>query len=285
MTRDPITDARAAAARGDYESAITLLRPLAEAGDRDAQYELGFLAMTECDLISGREAFSLLMKAAEQGHAEAMYYLAIFPEFASEPFKSLLSEEETWRWLLRAAESGSVQAQYDAGASLATGDWGEGRVPQDLEAAIAWYRRAADAGHTEAQYNLGIMLVEGEGCERDLAAANEWLRRAVAGGHKYAERLLSDLDWQPKTSPMLIDRHGHPVTVGTKVRLLQVPSGVLDDLPDDERAEVMSMVGEVFEVEDVYEGRAFICKNWPDTPETFRSHCLYLDPREMEVVE
>jgi hypothetical protein len=46
--------------------------------------------MTECELISGREAFSLFTKAAEQGHAEAMYEFAKFPEFISEPFKSPL---------------------------------------------------------------------------------------------------------------------------------------------------------------------------------------------------
>jgi TPR repeat protein len=59
--------------------------------------------LTECDLISGREAFSLFMKAADQGHVEAMYHLAKFPEFVSEPFTSPLSEEESWRWLLQAA--------------------------------------------------------------------------------------------------------------------------------------------------------------------------------------
>ena len=194
MTRDPISDAKAATARGDYEFAITVLRPLAEAGNRDAQYELGFLALTECEVISGRQAFSLFMNAADHGHAEAMYRLATFPEFISEPFKSPLSEEEAWQWLLRAAEGGCAQAQRDAGASLATGEWREGKIVQDLTAAVAWYRRAAEAGHADAQYNLASMLAEGEGCDRDLPAAREWLRRAVAGGHENTERLLAHLD-------------------------------------------------------------------------------------------
>jgi TPR repeat protein len=194
MARDTIDAAKAAVARGDFSSAIALLRPLAEAGDRDAQYELGFLALTECGSVSGREAFSLFMKAAQDGHVEAMYHLATFPDFITEPFRSPLSEEETWRWLLRAAEGGCVQAQRDAGASLATGDWREGKVPQDLPAAVAWYRHAAEAGHPDAQYNLASMLAEGEGCAQDLAAAREWLRRAVAGGYEYAEGLLAHLD-------------------------------------------------------------------------------------------
>jgi hypothetical protein len=44
------------------------------------------------------------MKAAQGGHVEAMYHLATFPDFTSEPFRSPLSEEETWQWLLLAAE-------------------------------------------------------------------------------------------------------------------------------------------------------------------------------------
>jgi TPR repeat protein len=134
------------------------------------------LALTECDLISGREAFALFLAAAEQGHAGRCFTLPRFPEFVTEQFKSL-STAEAWAWLLRAAEAGSVQAQYDAGAILATGgDWGNGAVvPVDLKAAVAWYRRAAEAGHAEAQFNLASMLSEGEGCERDVVAAKEWL--------------------------------------------------------------------------------------------------------------
>lgn len=193
MTRDSIEDAKAAAERGDFESAIVLLRPLAEAGGPEAQYQLAFLALTECDLISGREAFSLFRAAAEQGHSDAMYHLATFPDFSRvEPSKFPLSDDERWSWLLRAAESGCTQAQYDAGATLATGDWNDGDgVPQDLEAAVAWYRRAAEAGHAMAQFNLASMLLEGEGCERDASAAKEWLNRSIAGGYEYAKELLA----------------------------------------------------------------------------------------------
>jgi len=171
VTEDPISQARAAARRGEFVSAIALMRPLPEAGNREAQYQLGFLALTECDLISGREAFSLFRDAAEQGHPEAMYHLATFPEFLSEPFKSPLSEEEDWRWLLRAAESGCVQAQYDAAASLATGDRGESGAIQDLEAAVEWYRRAAEAGHAGPS-------TTSPPCSRKGTAAREiWLQR------------------------------------------------------------------------------------------------------------
>ena len=194
MANDPIGEAKNAVARGDYESAISVLRALADAGHRDAQYELGSLALTDCDRISAREAFSLFLKAARQDHPEAMYELATFPEFVSEPFESPLSNEETWRWLLQAAQLGSARAQYSAGASLATGEWVEGPIPRDLEAAFGWYLRAGESGHAGAQYNLATMLAEGEGCERNLAAAREWLKRAEAGGHGYGDKFRDYLD-------------------------------------------------------------------------------------------
>ncbi len=194
MTPDPIALARAATERGDFTSAITALRPLADAANAEAQFQLGSLALTECNLISGREAFSLFVKAADQGHVEAMYHVATFPAFLSEPFRSPLSDQDAWQWLLRAAEGGCVHAQYGAGASLATGKWAEGTIPQDLPAAVAWYRRAAEAGDAEAQFNLASMLAAGEDSDRDLSAAREWLRRAVASGHERAEHLLAHLD-------------------------------------------------------------------------------------------
>jgi uncharacterized protein len=197
-----IAEARAAARRGDFKLAISLLRPLAHAGDSEAQYQLGALAMTECELVSGREAFSWFRTAADQGHVEVMHGLATFPQFLSEPFKSPLSEEEDWSWLMRAAEGGSLQAQYDVAACLATGDSPNRDVTtQDLEAAVGWYRRAAEAGHAEAQFNLASMFLHGEGCEPDVAAAREWLMRSLAGGYAYAAKLLAILDESPDDRP------------------------------------------------------------------------------------
>ncbi len=163
-TQDSIVEAKVAVARGDFDAAIAALRPLTEAGDREARYRLGFLALTECELISGAEAFALLRAAAEQGHPDAMYQIATFPEFATEGFKSPLSDEEAWRWLLRAAEAGCVEAQRNAGAHLATGEWrGRDAGDVDLKAAVGWYRRAAESGHADAQFNLATMLMNGDG--------------------------------------------------------------------------------------------------------------------------
>jgi TPR repeat protein len=186
--------ARAATDRKAFSEAIVLLRPLAESGDREAQFTLGFLVLTECEELTGREGFHWLLAAAEQGHAQAAFHVAGYPDFLSEGFTSPLSTEESWRFLMRAAEGGCVEAQYSAGEWLATGEWGNDAAKTvDLAAALRWYQRAADAGHATAQWEVGCMLLNGEGCDPDIERGIDWLKRAAASGDPQAPQFLAAL--------------------------------------------------------------------------------------------
>jgi uncharacterized protein len=178
-----------AAEAGDYLSAIKFLRPLAETGNPEAQFQLGMLALTECDLITGKEAYFWFESSANQGHALAMFQLATFPYFRT--FDSPLSDEESWDLLLRAAEHGCVDAQYHLGALFATGDNFKNEV--DQKAAFVWYQKAAEADHPEAQFNLAFMYLLGEGCVLDRELAIMWLEKAVAKNHEQAKTLLNDI--------------------------------------------------------------------------------------------
>jgi hypothetical protein len=59
-----------------------------------------------------------------------------------------------------------------------------------------------------------------------------------------------------------------------------------DSLPAEEKARVTSMIGEVFEVEEIDEyGQPWVRKSWPNDLEgTCRSHSVALEPNEMECV-
>lgn len=74
---DTVSDAREALLRRDYPAALALLRPLAEAGDPGALYELGRLRQrglgVPADPAAALEAFR---RAADRGHAEAAYLAA-----------------------------------------------------------------------------------------------------------------------------------------------------------------------------------------------------------------
>lgn len=64
--------------------------------------------------------------------------------------------------------------------------------------------------------------------------------------------------------------------VGTRVRVLCLSGKWLDELPGGEKDEVLSMIGEVFEVEEIDEyGQPWVRK---------RSHSVALTTCEMEVV-
>jgi hypothetical protein len=82
------------------------------------------------------------------------------------------------------------------------------------------------------------------------------------------------------------DRNGKPVVVGTRVRLFALPGTWVEDLPDQERIDVRSMIGGVFTVEGIDEfGRAEISRTWDDGGGVSHGHSIALDPHEMEVVD
>ncbi len=72
--------------------------------------------------------------------------------------------------------------------------------------------------------------------------------------------------------------------VGDRVRLLTLTGNWLDELPDDEIDDVRSMIGEVFEIEEIDEyGQPWIRKSWPEAGRC-HSHSIALESYEMERV-
>ena len=87
-------------------------------------------------------------------------------------------------------------------------------------------------------------------------------------------------------SDQAVDRHGATVSVGQWVRVVKLSGDWFDNLPADERADVESMIGEVFLVEEIDEyGHPWVEKSWPDEAKgTCRSHSVALESDEMELV-
>ena len=84
-----------------------------------------------------------------------------------------------------------------------------------------------------------------------------------------------------------LDKVGKPVCVGARVRLLSLSGNWLEDLPDEEKQDVLSMVGEVFEIEEIDEyGHPWVRKSWPNEMEgKCHSHSIALESHEMELVD
>jgi hypothetical protein len=120
----------------------------AAAGDREAQYSLGYRLVGEAGGVGvslgaggksreSDEGVALLEKAAGQGHAHAMSVLGSIHHVWKE-------YEQAVAWTTKAAEAGLPEAMFDLACSL---DTGEGVAAPDPPAAMGWFRRAADAGH------------------------------------------------------------------------------------------------------------------------------------------
>ncbi len=123
--------------RGDYATAIRELRPLAEQGDAEAQYNLGVMYGNGQGVPQDyAEAVKWYRKAAKQGHAKAQPKLGfMYRNGQGVPQDSA----KALQWYRKAAEQGHAKAQYNLGWMY---DKGKG-VLQDYVQAHMWYNLAA----------------------------------------------------------------------------------------------------------------------------------------------
>ncbi|MEQ1510304.1 MAG: SPOR domain-containing protein [Sphingopyxis sp.] len=129
---------------GDYARAIAQWRPLANAGDADAQFNLGQAyklgrGVTQ-DLAQAAEWFR---QAANQGHLQGEDNLGLV-------LYELSRKDEALPWLERSASRGEPRAQYVLAAELFNGE----RTSRDWPRAYALMKRASDAGLQRASAAL-----------------------------------------------------------------------------------------------------------------------------------
>jgi uncharacterized protein len=137
-------EAIAASKRGDYATAMRLLRPLAEQGIADAQDTLGFMY--------------------EWGHGA--------PKDKAEAAKWFAKAAKAYR---KAADRGNADAQNKLGGMY---NFGRG-VPKNYAEAVKWYRKAAEQGNADAQESLGVSYQEGQGVPQDKGEAAKWYAKAA----------------------------------------------------------------------------------------------------------
>ena len=108
---DAIGEALVAWSIGDFTTAFRLLRPLAEQGNAEAQYQLGFMYSKGQGVSENLGlAVSWYLKAAEQGHAEAQYTLGQMYHFGEGVGQDYV---RAFLWLSLAAVSMNAQAELE----------------------------------------------------------------------------------------------------------------------------------------------------------------------------
>jgi hypothetical protein len=184
-------------------------------GDSQAQYEAGALHILGIGGVAKNDvgAMGWITKAANQGHAGALYYLGICNEEGRGMESNPTQAKELYR---KAAEQGHAGASNNLGAlAEITGDSPEvvmkhyqkaaagGSVngsynlarlkesndhPRDkIQELIEHYLFAARHGHAEAQNNLAVLLQEKAKDEEGFEEAARWYRNAANQGHADAQ--------------------------------------------------------------------------------------------------
>lgn len=145
----------AAAQAGDFATALKEWKPLAEAGDADAQYNLALMYNNGDGVPQDyKQAIKWYRLAAEQGKAKAQYILATMYEYGEGVPQDY---KEAVKWYKLSAEKGKDTAQFGLGLIYEEGGWG---VLKDNIMAHMWYSVAASNGNKNVDTSRDILAKE-----------------------------------------------------------------------------------------------------------------------------
>ena len=219
----PYEDAAAAYARGDYQTALTIFRPLADQGDARAQATLGVMAArgqgTPHDMS---QAAAWWLKAAQQGDVQAQKNLAmayLSGSGAPQDYGQLA------HWCRNAADRGETWGQACLGFMYRRGDG----VSKDDTQAVFWWRKAAEQGDEGAMNALGSVYQLGHGAPVDFAQAALWFGKSADIGSPFGMINLAVMAAQGQGGSVDYPRAHMWLDLAT-TRISAGPSGLRDTI-------------------------------------------------------
>lgn len=133
------SDALAAYQTGNYREAVRLFRPLAERGDPEAQYYLGYMYEKGQGVAKDHERMrTWYQRSADNNYAKAQYKVAVGYAFGLGGLPQ--SDEDATKWLHQSAANGYRRAQKVLGRAYAEGRFG---LPRDAKLAEYWSKKAS----------------------------------------------------------------------------------------------------------------------------------------------
>jgi TPR repeat protein len=140
----PLEDGVAAQNKGDYATALRLLRLLADQGQHTAQVSLGFMYANGQGVPQNfAEAVKWYRLAADKGDVGGQNNLGSMHANGQGVRQNFT---EAMKWYSLAADQGDATAQYNLGFMYANGQG----APQDYVEAAKWFRKAADQPPTRS---------------------------------------------------------------------------------------------------------------------------------------
>ncbi len=210
----PAEAARKAFESGDHAGAVKLARPLAEKGDADAIYLMGFAHETGRGAeASAKKAEEFYRRGLEKNHADSAYRLAFLlmatkdetsvleaqaileKQAATDPavagrvlgeafllgrFTGQPDADKAISWWKKAAGAGDVASM------LFIARFYDGQMgfidKMDPALSLSYFEKAAEAGNTGAMVAVGSRLLYGDEKGRDEKRGRALLEKAIANG-------------------------------------------------------------------------------------------------------
>ena len=178
-------DAKAAYAKGDYETAHKLWLTLVDRDDDAAfaQYSLGLLYANGYGVAQSDSTARDWWQKTTGDSEEARLLLDTLPT-VPDPQYTYATFHEKWQ---SAATAGDADAQYKLAALYLAGIG----VPRDRNEALNWLEKAAAQNHAAAQYQLGRLYDSLNSSFRNPVKAREWWEKASALGNADAQNALA----------------------------------------------------------------------------------------------
>jgi len=159
--------------QGNYEVALSDLRPLAKRNDPIAQFNLGGMYREGLGVSQDNaEAAKWFLRAAIAGHAMAQHNIGIMYLEGKGVIPDVV---EAVKWFSMAAAQGDANSQYIIGIINLDGT-------RDFVEAAKWLGMAAEQGHVHAQTAFGLLHWTGRGVAQDYAEAAKWCRPGLCRG-------------------------------------------------------------------------------------------------------
>lgn len=179
--------------KGDTAAAVAIWRPLAEAGDADAAFNLGqAYRLGKGVVIDLAQAQNWLERSARKGHVDAQTTLGLLLFQNGNRVSAM-------RWLTLAAEAGEPRALLMVGTALYNGDG----VAVDQVKAYAYVSRAAAQGLAPAKATLADMdsVMPLELRKKGVALAQQMASGKRAGAPAAAPEAAAAKPPAPKPAP------------------------------------------------------------------------------------
>jgi len=169
---------------GKVEEGLAQWLPRAEAGEAQAQYEVGRLYGGGIG-HDRKRAQEWYLKAAEQGHREAQRLVAIGYEYGGGVEQD---DAKAFHWYALLARTGDADAQYMLGRHYL---YGKG-TDASPSTAVEWFERSAAQGNARAEHELGGMYALGQSVTYNPGKALEYYKTAASHRYGLAMYALGD---------------------------------------------------------------------------------------------